>query len=166
MKKLLFIVLALFLLPGCAWLNGLFGSDGGGSHGGKRPASKPSSSSPRQELSDSRASFDEKIKAAVGQNLKQVKKEWGELETGLSQGDLTVYRWSQTAKVTTPAGETMPASNTGQQTTSCLAMFIVSGDGRVVDATSEGQCFDYSLMPSWKPVIVESTDGKTGPVHR
>ena len=117
-------------------------------------------------MNDARASFEEKIKAAQGRTVSQVRKEWSDLEAGLRQGDLTVYRWSQTARVTAPAGETVPTSANGQQTTSCLAMFIVSADGSVVDATSEGQCFDYRLMPDWKPFIVESTDGRTGPVHR
>lgn len=165
MKKYLLILIALVLMPGCAWWNGLFGggdsSAGGGSVGGKSGAQ-----SARQQLSDARASFDEKIKSSPGKKLGDVKKEWGELEKGLSQNDLTVYRWSQTAKVTAPAGEVAPASNNSQQTTSCLAMFIVSGDGTVVDATSEGQCFDYKLMPAWKPFIVESTDGRNGFVHR
>lgn len=161
MKKYFLILLALVLLPGCAWWNSLF--DGGDSGGQPKSSGGPS---PRQQLSEARASFDEKIKAAPGRNLSQLKREWGELERGLSQNDLTVYRWSQTARVTAPAGEAAPASNNDQQTTSCLAMFIVSYDNTVVDATSEGQCFDYRLMPSWKPYIVESTDGKTGPVHR
>ena len=39
-------------------------------------------------------------------------------------------------------------------------MFIVNQDGVVVDATSEGQCLDYKLMPLWRPVINADGDGR------
>ena len=162
MKKYLLVILAVSLVPGCAWWNGLFGG-GGASSGGKVTTS--SRIPPRQQLNDARASFDEKIKAAQGRTVSQVRKEWGDLEAGLRQGDLTVYRWSQTARVTAPAGETAPTSANGQQTTSCLALFIVSADGSVVDATSEGQGVHYRLLPGWQPVSVEPTAGRTGPVQ-
>jgi Prokaryotic membrane lipoprotein lipid attachment site. len=157
MKKYLLVLSAVFLLSGCA-----FGDWFGGGSGGGRSST---SASPRQQLSDGRASFDQKIKAAAGQSLSRVQKDWGRLEQGLSRDGLTVYKWSQTARLTAPAGEVTPAQS-GQETTSCLAMFIVSPDGVVVDATSEGQCYDYRLMPAWRPYILESTDGRSGSVGR
>lgn len=155
MKKYLLVVLAAFLVSGCA-LGGLF--SGGSSR-------SSTAASPREQLSAGRASFEQKIKAASGQTLTKVQNDWGRLDQGLSREGLTVYKWSQTARLTTPAGEVTPAQS-GQETTSCLAMFIVNRNGVVVDATSEGQCYDYRMMPAWRPYIVESTDGQTGPVGR
>lgn len=157
MKKSILVLLAVILASGCGGFGGLF--DGG-------PVGGPSTAgSPRQQLSDGQASFDRKVSAANGQSLSKVQKDWGRLERGLSRDGLTVYKWSQTARLTAPAGEVTPAQS-GQETTSCLAMFIVSPDGVVVDATSEGQCYDYRLMPAWRPYILESTDGRTGSVRR
>lgn len=157
MKKSILVLLTVFFVSGCGGFGGLF--DGG-------PSGGPSTAgSPRQQLNDGQASFDRKIKAANGQSLSKVQKDWGRLERGLSRDGLTVYKWSQTARLTAPAGEVTPAQS-GQETTSCLAMFIVSPDGVVVDATSEGQCYDYRLMPAWRPYILESTDGRTGSVRR
>lgn len=157
MKKSILVLLAVFLASGCG-VGGWFG----GGPGGSGPST---AGSPRQQLSDGQASFDQKIRAANGQSLSKVQKEWGRLERGLSRDGLTVYKWSQTARLTAPAGEVTPAQ-AGQETASCLAMFIVSPDGVVVDATAEGQCYDYRMMPAWRPYILESTDGRTGSVRR
>ena len=158
MKKFALLLVTLMMTTGCAGvINDWFGfGDDSGKSGDKA----------RQQLSDARASFDQKIKAAPGKSMSQLQKEWGKLEQGVSRDGLTVYRWRQTAKVTPPAGETvMPASNSsGQETFSCLAMFIVSYEGVVVDATSEGQCVDYQLMPAWRPNVTQSTDGNTGSI--
>lgn len=156
MKKCLVIVLAGLMVSGCAFIDEWFGAGSG----------QPSTaSSPRQQLSDGRAAFDEKVKGAVGQSFSKVQKAWGGLEGGVSREGLTVYRWSQTARLTAPAGEVTPARS-GQETASCLAMFIVNSEGTVVDAASEGQCYDYRLMPAWRPYILESSDGRQGPVTR
>ncbi len=153
MKKYLLIAAAAAMVSGCATFDDWFGG---------RPST---SNAPRQQLSDGRASFDQKIKNASGRPLTRVQKDWGALEPGVSRDGLTVYTWRQTARLSTPAGEVTQAK-TGQETASCLAMFIVNANGVVVDASSEGQCFDYRLMPAWRPYITESTDGRTGAVFQ
>lgn len=155
MKKYLLVALAAFLVSGCA-LDGWFGGSSSRSS---------TTGSPREQLVVARASFEKKIKAAHGQTLPKVQNDWGGLDRGLSRDGLTVYKWSQTARLSVPAGEVTPAQS-GQETVSCLAMFIVNPSGVVVDAASEGQCYDYRLMPAWNPYVVESTDGRTGVVGR
>lgn len=115
-----------------------------------------------QERANGKESFEAKLAAAIGQPVAKVRKEWGALDGGLSRAGLTVFQWRQTAKLTLPEGMA-PSEGTAGQTTlaSCLAMFIVR-DGVVMDATSEGQCFDYSRMPAWQPYITQSTDGRQG----
>ena len=154
MKNLVLVLAMMILATGCV-VDDWFGGGGG---------QKWAASTPKQQMSEARNSFDRKIQAAAGKSLNSVQKEWGRLERGLSRDGLTVYQWQQTARVTTPSGEVSKASG-GRETLSCLAMFIVNDrDGKVVDATSEGQCYDFSLMPAWKPVITNSTDGRRGGV--
>ena len=155
MKKYILILAALVLATGCV-ADDWFG--GGGSQ------KKWAASTPKQQLAEARNSFERKINAAQGKPLNTVQKDWGRLERALSRDGLTVYQWQQTAKVTTPSGETTKASS-GSETFSCLAVFIVDDTtGKVMEATSEGPCYDYSLMPAWKPVITKSTDGRRGEV--
>ncbi len=149
-------LLVLFMLaPACSQF-----SDWLGVPGSTGPTS--TSANPRAQMQAAQASFDQKLESARGESLNQVRRSWGNLEAGLSQDGLTVYKWSQTAQVTIPAGE----NSAGQtQVASCLAMFIVDQGGVVVDSTSEGRCFDYNKMPAWKPIVTQSTDGRTGSIR-
>ena len=160
MRKYLLILAVVLLTSGCAvsdWFGGGSSSSGGSRFGGADQG--------QQQLTDAKASFERKIKAAQGQSLTQVQKDWGRLERGLSRDGLTVYRWSQTAKITPPSGAKAAQAGTGgQETASCLAMFIVDPYNMVVDATSEGLCLDLSRMPAWNPYVTESTDGRAGSV--
>lgn len=162
MKKCILISLMMLLAAGCGNVRDWFDNLGGGS---PSQPSRPTASSPKQQLNDARASFDQKLRNAQGRTLAEVRKDWGRLEPGLKRGDLTVYQWRQTAKITTPKGEVKPASSGGAGTASCMAMFIVGPDDVVVDSTAEGQCYDYRRMPAWKPTVTQSTDGLTGPVY-
>lgn len=146
------------MTTGCSTFCGWFDSSGPQQPG---PATTKSAS---QQLAEGRASFEQKIIASRGASLSKLRTIWGSLEPGISRDNLTVYRWSQTAKLTTPTGMVTKASSAPPATSSCLAVFIVDRKGVVVDANSEGQCFDYRFMPAWKPVITQSTDGKTGAV--
>lgn len=125
---------------------------------------QPAPKTANQQLSDGRVAFEKKLTDSKGLSLAQLRRKWGSLEPGISSDNLTVYRWSQTAKLTPPLGAVSQASS-AKTTSSCLAMFIVDPKGHVVDAASEGQCFIYRLMPSWNPLITQSTDGKTGVVN-
>ena len=148
-------VLAVLFLAGCSgW--GLFSGPG------PKPESQPAPSSPevsaRAELKAARASFQKKLGAAVGLTLAELRKQWGEVSKPVTLNNLTVYRWFQTARVTPPpdAGEALEDESQAADTLvfSCLAMFIVNDETEsVVDADSEGPCYDYRLMPSWRPVI-------------
>ncbi len=163
MKKFVPILLVLLLSAGCGAVKEWF--DGFGTSSGRGRPSQPGVSQARQQLTDAQAAFDKKLQSAQGKDLAQVRKDWGGLEPGVSRDELTVYRWSQTARITTPKGEVSPVSSGGgTATASCLAMFIVDANGTVVDSASEGQCFDYRKMPAWQPRITESTDGRTGPI--
>ncbi|MDR1043932.1 MAG: hypothetical protein LBP33_02290 [Candidatus Adiutrix sp.] len=161
MKKYVLILAVLILSSGCAF-NDWFGGSSSSSSGGGSRFGGPDQGA--QQMADAKNSFDQKIKSAQGQSLAQVQKDWGRLERGLSQGGLTVYRWSQTARITSPGGKVAQASSGGQETASCLAMFIVDPYNTVVDATSEGLCLDLTRMPAWKPYVTESTDGRTGTI--
>lgn len=156
MKRVVLFLAMIFMISGCGKIDDWFGRSGG--------PSQPSVSSARKQLNKAQDSFDNKLQAARGRSIEAARKDWGTLEAGLSQGGLTVYKWSQTAELTTPDGEPSQGKS-GKQTVSCLAMFIADPDGLVVDSTSEGRCFDLSKMPAWKPVVTQSTDGRTGPVR-
>lgn len=160
MKKFVPMLLVLLLSAGCGavkeWVGGVGGSPGGGG--------QPDVSQARRQYADAQAAFDQKLRSAQGETLARVTKDWGGLEPGVSQGELTVYRWIQTAEITVPKGEAVPASSSRNITASCLAMFIVDANGAVVDSVAEGQCFDYRKMPAWQPRITESTDGRTGAI--
>ncbi|MDR0881573.1 MAG: hypothetical protein LBP55_03405 [Candidatus Adiutrix sp.] len=152
MKKYIPLLLAVMVCSACAmgeWLSL-----------GPVAATPRPSASPAQQLSDGRAAFKQKLGEAPGKTLARIKKEWGALEKGPSHGDMTGYTWRQTARLTVPAGEANPANPSQPktaarpQTASCMAMFIVNNDEKVLDATSEGQCFDYRLMPAWQPSIL------------
>ncbi len=162
MKKFIPVFLMMLLTAGCGDVRGWFDQIGGGSSG---QSGRSTASSPKQQLNDARASFDQKLQNAQGRSLAEVRKDWGRLEPGLKRGDLTVYQWRQTAKITTPKGEVAPASSRGASTASCLAMFIVGPGDVVVDSTAEGQCYDFRRMPAWQPTVTQSTDGRLGPAY-
>jgi hypothetical protein len=127
------------------------------SEGGDKPVGDPES----DQLTAGEAAFAKKLTSAPGLNLEGLKSQWGEVEKALTRGELTVYRWRQTATVTPPPGQ---GASPDPVVFSCLAMFIVNQSDTVVDATSEGRCLDYRLMPAWQPTITQSSDGARGPV--
>jgi hypothetical protein len=162
MKKYLPVFLVMLLAGGCAGVRDLVGQGGGDSSG---QGSQQSAASAQQQLHDARASFDQKLREAQGRPVGEVRQKWGGLEPGLKSGGLTVYKWTQTAQITAPAGTAVPASSSGGvRMSSCMAMFIVGPDDVVMDSSSDGDCFDYSKMPDWSPTVTQSTDGRTGPV--
>lgn len=156
LKKYICLIAILALGSGCAvgeWM-GLGGSGQSG-----KSAQKVAES----QLNDGKAAFSQKLDDARGKSLPQLQKEWGSLDGGLSRDSLTVFQWRQTARLTPPEEESGKPQNPVMA--SCLAMFIVQ-NGVVVDATSEGQCFDYRLMPAWRPYITQSSDGRKGEVGK
>jgi hypothetical protein len=163
MKKYLPVFLVMLLAGGCGGVRDFVGQIGGDSSG--QAGQQSSAASAQQQLHDARASFAQKLKEAQGRPVAEIRQNWGGLEPGLKSGGLTVYKWTQTAQITAPAGEVVPASSSGGvRMVSCMAMFIVGPDDVVMDSNSDGDCFDYSKMPDWKPAVTQSTDGRTGPV--
>lgn len=114
------------------------------------------------QLTAAGVAFAEKLTSAPGLNLEGLKRQWGQIEKALTRGDLTVYRWRQTATVIPPQGQ---GGRSEPVVFSCLAMFIVNQSDTVVDATSEGRCMDYQLMPAWQPIITQSSDRARGAVN-
>jgi hypothetical protein len=163
MKKYLPVFLVMLLAGGCAGVRDFVGQIGGDSS--DQGSQQSSAASAQQQVNDARESFAQKLREAQGRPVAEVRQNWGGLEPGLKSGGLTIYKWTQTAQITAPAGVAVPASSSGDtNTASCLAMFIVAPGDVVVDSNSEGQCLDYSKMPDWNPTITQSTDGRTGPV--
>jgi hypothetical protein len=163
-------LLAAILLSGCA---GLWTKDAGqpGTPNGK-PAPAAAESG-LEQLKAAQIAFEEKLAAAAGLKLEQLRRQWGQVRKSVSKRDLTVYHWAQTVTVTPPPDVVSPsvqaageqpavAEPAGEKVFSCLAMFIIDNNGFVVDAASKGQCLDYRLMPAWRPVVTEAEPGGGG----
>jgi len=149
-------VLTLVFLAGCA------GQD-------YRPDDRKSRKSPAalsdvEQYKAARGAFQEKLAAAQGLTLAELKAQWGQVRQGPTHNQSTAYHWVQTITVTIPPeaaaepGLNIPAQTAEQaldQTRSlpCMAVFIVNQKGVVEEAFSEGPCLDHTLMPGWKPVI-------------
>ncbi len=143
-----YFLAAGLMLEGCAGLEP-FSQEGGNSMGDLE----------RDQLTAGEAAFAKKLTSAPGLNLEELKSQWGQIEKALTRGELTVYRWRQTATVIPPQGQ---GGRSEPVVFSCLAMFIVNQSDTVVDATSEGRCLDYRLMPAWQPSITQSSGGTRG----
>ncbi|MDR2947044.1 MAG: hypothetical protein LBV79_09895 [Candidatus Adiutrix sp.] len=159
MKKFLSLMVMAVLGSGCAVIEwpGWGAAPAGPS---QQEAARQQQEAARQQFDAGQAAFDQKLSASRGLPLAQLRDAWGGLDNGPSLDGLSVFQWRQTARIIPPARE---GETPGATLASCLAMFIVQGDV-VVDATSEGQCFDYRQMPAWQPFVTQSTDGRVGEV--
>jgi hypothetical protein len=109
--------------------------------------------------------FANRLAAAPGLTLAQLRSQWAPLRQGISQFNVTVYNWVRTISAAPPpevADELgLPVDYHNPPalavTLSCMAVFIVQ-DGVVAEASSEGQCLDPGLMPDWRPKV-EATAG-------
>ena len=141
MRKLCFF-LALLIFSGCASFE-------------QQPVSPPppeqrkvSATAAQAQYRAAQKAFNEKLEAAPGLTLAALRVQWGQVRQGITRGVSTIYHWTRTITVTPPEGT---AGALTPRTMSCMAVFIVQ-DGVVVEASSEGQCLDYGLMPAWQPV--------------
>jgi hypothetical protein len=111
--------------------------------------------------------FQEKLAAASGLTLSELRARWGQVQQNITLNKLTIYSWVRNLTVTpppeaaaklgltdTPAETDTPAGDE-TLTLSCWARFIVqSGQGGVVvEASSEGNCVEPGLMPAWRPAV-------------
>ena len=130
-------VLTLLILAGCA---------------GRQPA--PLSGAAQYKAAE--GAFQDKLEAAKGLTLTQLRGAWGQVKQGITRNRSTIYTWVQNVSVTAPPEAVaeldlkVPASQ--NLTLSCMAIFIVDR-GVVGETFREGRCLDPTLMPDWQPVI-------------
>ena len=157
MRKL-FCILALLIISGCSVPI-------------LRPKSQdPAALSALDQYKAAQAAFQERLAAAPGLTLSEIRSKWGPVRQGLTHKHSTIYNWVRTITVT-PAPEAAeaagkvglavkPAETADGETPSfqplalsCMAIFIVNQKGVVEEAASEGRCLEPGLMPGWRPVV-------------
>jgi hypothetical protein len=164
MRKLGY-VLALLIICGCGVPDILQRE--------RRPPDPASRSAENQYQAAERA-FQEKLAAASGLTLSELRARWGQVHQNITQNKLTIYNWVRNLTVTPPpeaaaklgladayAETDTPAEADQTMTLSCMAVFIIQG-GVVVEAFSEGRCLDPGLMPAWRPVVEAKVPGQVG----
>jgi hypothetical protein len=152
MKKLfLLCILALLIISGC--------------HVQDRWPKRqdPAALSDLDQYKAAQNAFQEKLAAAPGLNLAELRARWGHVRQSMTLNQSTIYRWVRTISVTPPPeaagklGLTVPPAEADGTTPalalSCMAIFIVNQKGVVEEANSEGRCLDPGLMPGWRPVV-------------
>ena len=153
MRKLCF-VLALLIISGCAEPD----------LRPNRPA-YPSALNALDQYKAAQNAFQEKLAAAPGLTLAELRARWGHVRQGMTQNQSTIYHWVRTISVTPPqeaaklglAVTPAPAGGAAQPLAlSCMAVFIVNQRGVVDEAFSEGRCLEHNLMPGWRPVVAAS----------
>jgi hypothetical protein len=143
--------LTLFFLAGCAGT-------------GPRPESpKPARKDPAarslvDQYKAARGAFQDKLAAAPGLSLAELRARWGQVRQGITQNKSTIYHWVETLSVIPPPEAAAelglnPPGPDQSLTLSCMAVFIVNQRGMVEEAFSEGRCLDHTLMPGWKPTL-------------
>ena len=161
MKKYLPVLFLMIMTTGCGTFESFFW-DSSPPPIPVKPGQPPTQETEaKKQLMAGKASFEQKLNDSIGLDMSDLLDEWGTLEPGASRSGLTVYHWKQTANLMLPPNSSENNIAT-PKTASCLAMFIVGPNKEVMDATAEGQCFDYELMPLWEPIVTQSTDGKIG----
>jgi len=139
-------VLTMLILAGCAWQ--------------ETGSISPASMSAADQYKAAQKSFQKKLEASHGLTLARLQSQWGEVRQSLTRNQSTIYHWVQTISVTAPpeaaAKVGLEAATNEPVSISCLAFFIFNRNGVVDEASSEGQCLDHTLMPSWRPKL-EST---------
>ena len=141
------LILFLLIFSGCAWQ--------------KEPRtdgakSQVPSASARAQYRAAQNAFQEKLNAAPGLTLAELRAQWGQIQQSFTRNNLTIYHWRQTISVTPPAGASAVLDLAGETvdgqalSLSCLVYFIVQS-GEVVEASSEGLCLEHGLMPAWNP---------------